>query len=256
MLARLDKNSSDLFHDEREAVAWIICFLGTAGVSLGSAYYHWKPNNKRLVWDRLPMTVSFMTIQFILFCETVGVGFAIDSAPNLLASLILCGFSSVVYWSVFNDLTFYKAVQFVPQLLCPFLLIAFQPRYTMSEYVCRAKPAERASRVNEKTRSDATSIIATLRSLRRTKRRVLLLPRERSDEFCCFLLLKLTLCINNNRYYVYGLMWYAMAKVTENKDKVIYKLTKETISGHTLKHLCAAMALYTFYYQLVNREKL
>ena len=182
--------STDLFHDERELTGWMVCFLGTAGVSLGSGYYHWKPNNKRLVWDRLPMTVSFMSIQFILLCETVGVEEIYASSPNLLTYLVLCGFSSVVYWHVFDDLTWYKSVQFVPQLLCPFLLISFTPRYTMSQF------------------------------------------------------------------YVYGLMFYALAKVTENKDKQIYQMTGKVVSGHTLKHFCAAIALFIFYYQLVNREKI
>jgi len=136
------------------------------------------------------MTISFMSIQFILLTETVGPEFAFDRLPNLLLCLILTGFSSVVYWSLFDDLTFYKMVQFVPQMLCPFLLIAFPPKYTMREY------------------------------------------------------------------YVYGLMFYALAKVVENKDKVIYKLTGNAVSGHTLKHLFAALALYTFYFQMKNRHKI
>ncbi|MBT3812899.1 MAG: hypothetical protein HOE45_04700 [Gammaproteobacteria bacterium] len=31
-------------------------------VAAGSSYYHWNPNNQTLVWDRLPMTICFMSL--------------------------------------------------------------------------------------------------------------------------------------------------------------------------------------------------
>jgi len=37
-----------------------VCFISVGLVGMGSAYYHVNPNNATLVWDRLPMTVSFM----------------------------------------------------------------------------------------------------------------------------------------------------------------------------------------------------
>jgi hypothetical protein len=36
-----------------------IIFVGFFFTAIGSAYYHWKPNDARLVWDRLPMTIAF-----------------------------------------------------------------------------------------------------------------------------------------------------------------------------------------------------
>ena len=42
--------------------AWLVLFAGITLVSVGSAYYHWNPNNQTLVWDRLPMTIGFMGI--------------------------------------------------------------------------------------------------------------------------------------------------------------------------------------------------
>lgn len=36
-------------------------------------------------------------------------------------------------------------------------------------------------------------------------------------------------------------VFYLLAKVEEAEDKSIYKLTCHVVSGHTLKHLCAAM---------------
>jgi hypothetical protein len=41
-----------------------ILFYATVLVSIGSTYYHWKPNDQSLVWDRLPMTIAFVSIFF------------------------------------------------------------------------------------------------------------------------------------------------------------------------------------------------
>ena len=37
-------------------------FLGVFLTGFSSSYYHWKPNDAGLFWDRLPMTVAFMAI--------------------------------------------------------------------------------------------------------------------------------------------------------------------------------------------------
>ena len=41
-----------------ERLAWFTYFAGIFLTSLGSAYYHWRPNSPRLFWDRLPMTIG------------------------------------------------------------------------------------------------------------------------------------------------------------------------------------------------------
>lgn len=46
-----------------EVCGWTFFFVGVAAVALGSSYYHLKPNDARLIWDRLP--VSFFFIYFI-----------------------------------------------------------------------------------------------------------------------------------------------------------------------------------------------
>ena len=53
---------------ENEWCGWFVFSIGVFFVSLGSAFYHWRPNNQRLVWDRLPMTMGFMSI-FALVIE-------------------------------------------------------------------------------------------------------------------------------------------------------------------------------------------
>jgi hypothetical protein len=41
------------------SVEWMygVLFLGVLLTGLGSAYYHWHPDNDTLVWDRIPMTL-------------------------------------------------------------------------------------------------------------------------------------------------------------------------------------------------------
>ena len=43
-------------------------------------------------------------------------------------------------------------------------------------------------------------------------------------------------------YLMYGLVFYALAKVAEGFDQGAFAFTAQWISGHTLKHLIAAMA--------------
>ena len=42
-----------------------------------------------------------------------------------------------------------------------------------------------------------------------------------------------------------ALGWYALAKVAEVSDRAIFRATDEVLSGHTLKHLLAAVGCYT-----------
>src|SRR5712664_1732115 len=56
-----DKTTASLsFIVPTERWPFLILFAGVGLTAFGSAYYHWQPTNDRLVWDRLPMAVSFM----------------------------------------------------------------------------------------------------------------------------------------------------------------------------------------------------
>jgi hypothetical protein len=46
---------------------------------------------------------------------------------------------------------------------------------------------------------------------------------------------------------------YAMAKFAESYDRPISELTRHAVSGHTLKHLLAATALWVIYRSLARR---
>lgn len=105
--------------------AWIILFVGITLVSVGSAYYHLNPNNKTLVWDRLPMTVGFMGLFVALLGEYVGKKFGM-----LLIPALFLGASSVFYWDWTDDLRFYIWVQIIPLLTVPLVMILYRAQYS------------------------------------------------------------------------------------------------------------------------------
>ena len=59
----------------------------------------------------------------------------------------------------------------------------------------------------------------------------------------------------HREYLAYGLVAYALAKATELGDTAIFELTGTTISGHTVKHLLAALALFAVYLMLSKRRR-
>ncbi|MDX1486687.1 MAG: ceramidase domain-containing protein [Acidiferrobacterales bacterium] len=58
----------------------------------------------------------------------------------------------------------------------------------------------------------------------------------------------------HRHFLVYGFVLYALAKVAEVFDAPIYALTQELLSGHSLKHLLAAAAVYLLYRMLKQRH--
>ncbi len=113
--------------------AYLCFFAGVSLTGVGSAYYHLYPDNVRLVWDRLPMTVAFMAFLTIIIGEYLS-----EQAANiLLLPLLAIGIFSVYYWHVteqagIGDLRLYGLVQFLPMLLIPLIMILFPARYTHS----------------------------------------------------------------------------------------------------------------------------
>ena len=69
-------------------------FSGVLLTAVGSAYYHLAPDNPRLFWDRLPMTVAFMGLISAQVVDRISV----RAGLRLLGPLLLLGAASVVYW--------------------------------------------------------------------------------------------------------------------------------------------------------------
>uniref|UniRef100_A0A7N1A1V6 Ceramidase n=1 Tax=Kalanchoe fedtschenkoi TaxID=63787 RepID=A0A7N1A1V6_KALFE len=156
---------------EGEFWGWAFFFIGVAAVSFGSSYYHLNPNDARLVWDRLPMTIAFTSIVAIFIIERI------DEHKGTLSilPLLMAGIVSIIYWRFFDDLRPYALVQFLPCIAIPLMAILLPPMYTHSTY------------------------------------------------------------------WLWAAGFYLLAKVEEAMDKTIYSWTHHIFSGHTIKHLCAAM---------------
>ncbi|WVZ02323.1 hypothetical protein V8G54_023129 [Vigna mungo] len=77
-----------------EIWGWTCFYVGVAAVAVGSSYYHLKPDDARLVWDRLPMTVAFTSIIAIFIIERI------DERKGTVSiiPLLLAGIISIVYW--------------------------------------------------------------------------------------------------------------------------------------------------------------
>jgi hypothetical protein len=118
--------SRTAFVEPWERIAYGALLAGTAVVGLGSTYYHLYPCDARLFWDRLPMTVVFMS----LLATTIGERVGMRAGKLSLLPMILLGLGAVLYWRFSGDLRVYVVVQFGSMLAVPLLLALFPPRYS------------------------------------------------------------------------------------------------------------------------------
>lgn len=179
--------SETSFADRCERFSYFLIFFGLLLTAFGSSYYHLVPDNARLVWDRLPMTIVFMA----LVAAVIGERISIRISLILLPIFLLIGIGSVLqwYWSELQgrgDLRMYAAVQVYAGLVL-LLMLALPARYT---------------------RSSDYAVIAA---------------------------------------------FYALAKILELTDRKIFHAL-HVVSGHTLKHLAAAMAGYWILRMLQKRR--
>ena len=121
---------SERFLDRRERWPYLLVFIGLLLTAFGSSYYHLFPNNIRLVWDRLPMTIMFMSMVVSVIAERISV----RAGMGLLPILLLLGAGSVIQWymselSGHGDLRLYTAVQ-VYSALVLLIALALPSRYT------------------------------------------------------------------------------------------------------------------------------
>lgn len=98
-----------------EAVLVLLMGVGFIATGFGSSYYHWSPNNHTLVWDRLPMTLVFVSFFHLLLYRNMSKTVA---RLSVIPSLII-GVFSVFYWDYTEsiqegDLRMYIFVQFFP----------------------------------------------------------------------------------------------------------------------------------------------
>ena len=82
------------FEVRSERWPYALFFVGMLLTAAGSAYYHLVPDNERLFWDRLPMTVAFMS----LLAAQIVDRFSVRAGLALLLPMLVVGAASVVYW--------------------------------------------------------------------------------------------------------------------------------------------------------------
>ncbi|XP_027367221.1 uncharacterized protein LOC113873341 [Abrus precatorius] len=167
-----------------ELWGWTCFYAGVVSVTFGSSYYHLDPNDARLVWDRMPMTVAFASLMAILIIERIDA----KKGSISIVPLLMAGIVSSVYWRFFGDIRLYVLAQSASCIAIPLMAILLPPVYTHSAY------------------------------------------------------------------WLWASGFYLLAMLQEATDKLIYKLTYHIVSGHTLKHLSAAMVPIVLTVMLAKRS--
>ncbi|GAA5785951.1 hypothetical protein [Chitiniphilus shinanonensis] len=108
--------------DDSAWVGWRLFFAGVALTALGSAYYHWAPDDARLVWDRLPIALAAGGLLAAGWAEAGARRWGREAAA--LAALLAV--VSVAWWHFTGlgsdqggDLRPYLWLQLAPLLLVP-----------------------------------------------------------------------------------------------------------------------------------------
>jgi len=117
----LIRNNGSLSNLQR-AIYWIL-FLGIVFIGLGSGYYHLDPNNATLVWDRLPMTLVFVSFYALIIIDF----YSLRIGKLVFLIFLPLGILSVVHWHITElngagDLRWYSIIQFYPMLTIPFII--------------------------------------------------------------------------------------------------------------------------------------
>ena len=90
-----------------------VLFTGLFLTSVGSAYYHLAPSDTRLIWDRLPMTLVFMSFLTAVIAE----GRSSRWEALILSLFLFLGAASIWWWKTSGNLLPYFLVQFGPVVM-------------------------------------------------------------------------------------------------------------------------------------------
>jgi hypothetical protein len=185
-------NGRGAFISGREQLPYIVFFVGAFLTCFGSAYYHAAPDNPRLVWDRLPMTLGFAGLVSAAIAERVDLKLGLRA----LWPLLLLGVITVIYWYATEragqgNIIPYAAYQAWSIVAIVWVIVAF--------------PARRYS---------------------------------------------------HGGLLAWAAVWYGLAKIFETFDLQVYRFLHGTLSGHSIKHVLAAGAVFAVVRQLRRRSAL
>src|SRR6266702_468416 len=127
------RSHAGTFIEERARWPYLFFFSGLLLTAFCSSYYHLVPDNARLLWDRLPMTITFMSMVSAVIAERINVRLGIWLLPILVSA----GLTSVLQWESSEmrgagDLRFYAAVQAYSAMVI-LLAFLFPRRYTRTK---------------------------------------------------------------------------------------------------------------------------
>jgi hypothetical protein len=142
---------------------YVMFFSGLLLIAFGSAWYHLSPSNQTLLWDRVPMAVSFMAFFSIIIAENI------DARLGrwVLWPLIMLGIASVIYWYVTElkgsgDLRPYLLVQFLPAIVIPVILILFRSACRNNGYIWAVLAAYLAAKITETLDAQLFSLLGII----------------------------------------------------------------------------------------------
>jgi hypothetical protein len=180
------------FIEQRESLPYLVFFLGATLTAFGSAYYHLAPDNPRLVWDRLPMTLGFAGLVSAAIAERA----SLQGGLKLLWPLLGLGALTVIYW--------YATERVHQGNVIPY---GFYQGWSVLAIV----------------------LLITLFPVRR---------------------------YSHGKYLAWAALWYGLAKVFETFDLQIFRMLGGALSGHSIKHVLASLAVFAIVWQLRLRRPL
>ncbi|MBA0730900.1 hypothetical protein Golax_025541 [Gossypium laxum] len=167
-----------------ELWGWLLFYGGTASVAFGSAYYHLRPDDNRVLLDTLPMMIAYSSLFSTFILERLGERIGL----SCLFSLVVLAVLSTSYARTFNDLRLCMIFQLIPCIAIPIMTFLFPPKYTHS------------------------------------------------------------------RYWLWTVGVFILAKMEALADMKIYRANNYIISGHSLEHLCSAIAPVLVTVMLMHRS--
>jgi hypothetical protein len=114
-----------------EMRAWRALFIAVVMTGFGSAWYHMAPDDARLVWDRLPMSMAFTALVSIVISERI----RLTVGLRLLPALLVAGTGSVAWWRATGNLLPYVLLQYGCIAFAFAIVMTRRSRYTHGNHV-------------------------------------------------------------------------------------------------------------------------
>jgi hypothetical protein len=124
--------------------AFATLFFGLVVTAFGSAYYHLSPDDQRLVFDRMPITIVLAGCVGAILADRFGGGTAWS-----IAALIALGLWTVHHWSAVGDLRWYVLFQGLTFVVALLLLVLFPSRNGATPAVVAALAGNVAAKIFE-----------------------------------------------------------------------------------------------------------